>query len=159
MRACLSTGVHEGQKGTSRRRTQPPETKHELKLQQVMQHLGYKLEQARAPVQQQQCRWCGSGSSAVVKCTTCCLGGRWLCAGCDQRLHNEAHCHRREVFQDNIGQVLLPSQHVHQGADGALHVQGMQAAASHVPCHCAVRSCAHALMVLCCYRCAARRQV
>ena len=94
-----------------------------MKLQQLLQQLVAKLQEARAPPQ--QCMSCDSGRRAVVKCSTCNLAGRWLCAVCDQRLHDEAHCHQREVFQGSIGQDLLPSQHVQERQDGTLHIAGM----------------------------------
>ena len=52
---------------------------------------------------------CACGKAhALIKCLDCCVGGVLLCSECDQRLHPDAHFHRRQVW-DNSFFSAIPS--------------------------------------------------
>jgi hypothetical protein len=50
----------------------------------------------------------GCGTEAVVRCLTCSLAGESLCADCDRKMHNVAHCHVRQHWQAGFYQNLAP---------------------------------------------------
>ena len=62
----------------------------------------------QAPPDPQPCAANGCGSEGVVRCLTCSLAGEIVCTEHDQRLHNTAHCHVRQHWQQGYLQKLAP---------------------------------------------------